>query len=1389
MRRPAPLALSFLLAFAAMASLSAYTPPAGGLYLPLLGSPSAEVPGLTVTALDSPWADRLNPAASATQQRPVLAAGFEGLTDFGGQGFGAAVALGLSLPKPYGVWGGGLRLVSVPTTMTSLPLGTLVVSSVSLAKSLYPNFQVGASADISLGGSGGFGWGAVLNLGFIHYLGDKGSFKDLRWGGVLSGLGKGYTSPSPASGGLDGTATSAWPPVFTPTFGIETLLVRNDTWKLGAGATLGFPSFQDLDFYLHAKLSFKSLITLSTSWGFDLRSLIAGTGSSLVPSLVLSGTIPIQRKADDSIISKNGWDKSEVAPSISYRPLSDSVAALGVGLVLPLGVVDRKAPRIAVTFPASEWGPYYLSPNADGSHDLLSLPTTITDERYLQSYTLLVYKGSLDKPESAVEPALRTIANKESRPENEGFSGLWARLVYVQKGLASPETLSWDGRAGDGSIAPDGSYTLFVQAFDDNGNPGLAGPYTVVVDSTPPESTLAPAETSTIFSPDGDGNKDSISFKLTGSVEDLWTLKVLDSGGMTQRSWTFAKAAPSNVTWDGKSDSGAIVPDGVYSLVLQSTDRAGNSQSRRLDNILVNTQQPPINVAIDLPAFSPNGDGRKDSLTISSSVPVRTGLVAWKLSILDKDKVSRWSLGGSDPAALPTRQVYEGKTSQGQVLPEGQYQAELEVTYSNGHHPKVLSPVFTVDLTPPSGTVKADRTAFNPAGSEGQNIVNLSQTGSREESWTGELFVAGAAPGQVAGQAVRTWTSSGTPETKIEWDGADDQGKPLPDGSYVYRISSTDKAGNLFQSAPVQISLDTQKKGVRLSADPRAFSPNGDGQKDALRLTDSVLAKDKLTSYVLEILGAEAPGTVVRTWKGTTGLAETYTWDGLASGAATTGPKAADGRYLARLRVSYQNGDVAETQTPVFVLDTQAPTIKASASPLLFSPNGDGRLDSVAISQDSSTEEAWTGSIVDSAGQLVRSYAWKGQAQDLSWDGTDEAGNPVKDGAYRYLVQATDAAGNKASAELPGITVDNRPTQVFLTASETGISPNGDAFKDSLYFSPIVNLREGISSWRLSIANKAGAEIRAFTGASEVPARIDWDGKDAKGQVQEGEFVASLTVDYAKGDKPMAKTGSMVVDVTGPAVRLSTAPALFSPDNDGIDDELRFGISVADSSDIVDWRLDINETSVVEGGAKAKERLFISWGGKGVPAPSIAWDGRSAKGELVEAATDYPWVFVIKDALGNVTRLTGAVSVDVLVIRDGDRLKIKVPSIVFRANFPDFVGLDQETLDRNAKVIKRIAQILNRFKDYRIQIEGHANSEGKIGGYSAAKIAEEETKELIPLSQGRAELVRKLLAENGVDPARLSTMGLGSSEPVVDFKDAENRWKNRRVEFVLIRNK
>jgi flagellar hook assembly protein FlgD/outer membrane protein OmpA-like peptidoglycan-associated protein len=1349
--------------------------------------------GLGVTTLDSPWADRLNPAASAGRQRSALAFGFEGLADLtGSEGFGSALALGFDLPEPYGVVGGGLRLVSTPAAMTSLPLGTVVVASGSIAKALFPNLYLGAGLDLSLGGNGSFGWGLGLDLGIIQLLGDRGPFLDLRWGATLTGIGKGFSYAKPGTGLLAITKdSSALPPPFTPTLGVESLFVRNENWRLGASAQLALPSFQDLALSLSANASFKNVVFFTTYWGFDLREvLLAASTRSLIPSFALSAKIPIVRKADASFISQRGWDRSEMAPTLIARPLYGSIWGLGASGVLTLGMRDLSPPVIKADFPASEWGPYYLSPNSDGSHDVLAIPLTITDQRYVESFDLKVYDGDLAAPAPA--SIRRTIANKETRPEAPDFAGLIKRLLYVQKGVVVPPSLTWDGRSDDGSLVVDGAYTVFIDASDDNGNQALAGPYKVIVDSTPPRVTISPAAASLIFSPDGDGNKDSLGFRFDTSHEDLWTLKILDAGGGIQRRLEYRDTAPTDFTWDGKTDAGRVAADGVYSLVLSSTDRAGNQASARLDNIIVNTQQPPINIAIDQAFFSPNGDGIKDRVAVTTSVPVKAGVVSWRLAVIDRNKVERWSSQGPDAASLPSRIDFDGRDSNNSLLPEGQYQASLSVFYTNGHSPHALSPFFTLDVTPPSGSVRGDRPGFNPAGAEGQNRVGFTLTGSREDRWAASIYSSDPSKIPVGGLsplAQRTWVMGSQPDPLIEWEGSDDQGRPLPDGSYYFQLSSSDKAGNSFVSPPLVVLLDTEKKAVRLAADQRAFSPNGDGVKDSVRISDSVLGKERLASFVLSLESADNASSVLRTWKGSSSAAllDSYVWDGLDS----AGIKAPDGRYLARLKVAYQNGDNVEAQSPAIVVDTSAPSIAVNASPLLFSPNGDGRLDTVALGQVSTAEDDWEGRIIGPDGAVLRSYSWKGQAQGFTWDGTDEAGNTVKDGSYRYEVAATDAAGNQGRAAIAAIVLDNRPTQVLLTASETGISPNGDGFKDSLKFSPIVNLREGIADWNLSVQDKTGAEKRSFTGGSGLPATIDWDGRDSSGQVLQGEYTGLLTVGYLKGDRPSARSSVILVDTGGPIVNLSTTPPLFSPDNDGVDDELSFSIAVSSVSPIDEWRLDIGETAVVEGGApgaKPSERNFISWGGKGVPAPSIVWDGRSSKGELVEAATDYPYYFSIRDSLGNMTKVQGKLSVDVLVMKEGDRLKIKVPSIVFRANYADFVGLDQETLDRNSKVVKRIAQILNRFRDYRIVIEGNANSEGKIGGYSEAKIAEEEQKELVPLSLGRAELVRSLLVQNGVDQARLSTAGLGSSEPVVDFKDSVNRWKNRRVEFVLIKN-
>lgn len=254
-------------------------------------------------------------------------------------------------------------------------------------------------------------------------------------------------------------------------------------------------------------------------------------------------------------------------------------------------------------------------------------------------------------------------------------------------------------------------------------------------------------------------------------------------------------------------------------------------------------------------------------------------------------------------------------------------------------------------------------------------------------------------------------------------------------------------------------------------------------------------------------------------------------------------------------------------------------------------------------------------------------------------------------------------------------------------------------------------------------------------------------------------------------------------DLPRPVLSVHTSPRYFSPDNDGIDDKLSIDLGVTAETPVASWSFNIYDP--------ANNSLIWSRSGLGEVTEKLEWNGRSNAGELVQSATDYPFVFSAKDENGMSSEARGELSVDVLVIHEGNVLKIQVPSIIFRSDKADFVGLDEDpekgldraTIDNNIKVIQRIAQILNKFPDYSVRIEGHANN---ITGTE-----EEETSTangnipLVPLSEERADLVRDMLISFGVNGGRLSTVGMGGRQPVVARADRANWWKNRRVEFIL----
>ena len=347
------------------------------------------------------------------------------------------------------------------------------------------------------------------------------------------------------------------------------------------------------------------------------------------------------------------------------------------------------------------------------------------------------------------------------------------------------------------------------------------------------------------------------------------------------------------------------------------------------------------------------------------------------------------------------------------------------------------------------------------------------------------------------------------------------------------------------------------------------------------------------------------------------------------------------------------------------------------------------------------------------------------------------------------------------------------------------ISPNGDGFKDTQTFTIRTTLNEGIERWQLNICNSDGSSVKSWSekDRADVPATVIWDGITNSGRPAEGTFTAQLDIAYTKGNTVHVETTPFISSVTPPQLTVQTAPRYFSPDNDGVDDDLFIALKAVSSVPLKDWSFTVYDPQ--------NGNVFWSRSGTSTVTERMVWDGRGNNGELVQSATDYPFSFKVTDSLGMESEANGTISVDVLVIRIGDVLKIQVPSIIFRSDNADFKGKDEEpengleqsVIDNNIRVIRRIAEILNKFKDYTVRIEGHANN--------VTGTEEEETSTangnipLVPLSEARAQTVKNMLIEFGVDASRLSTVGMGGRQPVVPREDRDNWWKNRRVEFIL----
>lgn len=1034
----------------------------------------------------------------------------------------------------------------------------------------------------------------------------------------------------------------------------------------------------------------------------------------------------------------------------------------------------------------AERSPQYISPNNDGRQDRLEVPLKIRDKRYISAWSFVIRDANGN--------IVRTIGNKVQNEGRMTFTGFFKKLVSPKQSVEIPEKIIWNGFCDDGSLAKDGTYKYKFYASDDSGNQGESDEYVVIVDNTPPVINLA--QLSSDEKNFGEGAKAILRIKQSGSLEELWTAKVTDAAGKTIRSYKWEKAEPVSVEWNGMNDDNSIVADGIYNYEITSTDLAGNvSEKAVITNILFSAEKPETAVAINgSKYFSPEGKTSKiKNVKLDVSIPNPTSsvnsLTDWSVVIVDEHDKAVREYSGDAKNAPKGSLVFDGKDSSGNPLPEGQYRAKISATYLNGYKPEeIYSPAFVIDNSAPKASATVGKTTFN-----GKDSLKIALAAKAKPAYTGEKNWTGTIVDAKTGAIVKQYNFGSDLPGEVEWDSVSDAGTIAPDGEYTFKLDVEDLAGNSDSVSTAKFTLDTSKTEAYISISPAAFSPNGNGVQEEVKIAPKVNAASGLKNYTIRVV--DSKNKTVWEQSGNGNPPESILWNGTSNTGDTAGAKCEDGDYRVTLDAEAQSGTKAATVTsPKVTLDTKAPVVKVTPAYTVFSPEATSTRQTLPVKvEESSTEALWKAEVTDAKSKkVVRTYTWtKSPVKNFAWDGTDSNGNKVENGTYSIALTSTDAAGNTAKAVIDGITLDARPATAYVTNDLTGFSPNGDGILDKQKFTVHTSLSEGISKWSFNIVDAAGKTVRSWTEAdsANLPKEITWAGDTSDKTVANGTFTGKLHIEYEKGNVADAATAPFICTAEAPKLSVGTSPKWFSPDNDGTDDDLQIKLKGESLAEFKSWSFVIRDRN---------GNMFWKTSGKSAITPRIIWDGRGSNGELVQSAEDYPYEFVVTDELGMTSKVEGKIQVDVLVVRDGDKLKMQVPSIIFRSDNADFnvqkldangkvitAGITAEQAKNNERVINRIAEILKKFGDYKVVVVGHANP-------STNDPAEETTDNpakwgpaLGPLSLKRAEFVKNQLIKLGISKSRLGAEGKGGTEPVADTKDKTVNWKNRRVEFIL----
>ncbi|WKA53938.1 S8 family serine peptidase [Planococcus shixiaomingii] len=526
-------------------------------------------------------------------------------------------------------------------------------------------------------------------------------------------------------------------------------------------------------------------------------------------------------------------------------------------------------------------------------------------------------------------------------------------------------------------------------------------------------------------------NKNRMSF--TAQKGKTVSFYIQNSKGTTIKKlvkpekWTGGKLTAS---WDGKQENGLYAPTGSYNVIAKLTNGRESVYKKKTVK-LTNKVKPSIKISSSA-LYSPTVQSK---LKLYFDVNQKTAITAKIYN--SKNTVIKTIFSNKSITAKTNKIEWNGTNSKEEKVKDGTYKLVLSGVGANKIKASNVNVSIKIDATKPAAQIDLLATPFKSDGAS-KNAVKV----TFKEKVTATTYVTTDKGVKVKRLTNKQTFNSGA--VTLQWNGKNDSGKFVSEGSYMYQTEAKDAAGNQMVTKSKVFSLQDWQKPIVSSTKDLTFKKEGNAS-----FSYNI---SKPASVTIQLLNN---GQVVRTVE--TGNSKNtgtniFVWDGKDQ----AGNILPDGKYQFNITAvdKYKNTNsyIGNMTVSLTAVDIMYPSVSN------FFEYGAGSDIYYKLSQDSSV----TIEIFDSSNTKIRTIekaSRKAGINHFNWDGYDDEGyyEYWDYEVYYYVIKAKNAFGNETTVKGK---ITNEESPAWLTAHSYSFTPSVDYYWENTQLNLLIDVKE-----------------------------------------------------------------------------------------------------------------------------------------------------------------------------------------------------------------------------------------------------------------------------------------------------------------------------------------